>query len=263
MITKEQIDIIAEGLQRAGELCLKTWGKSDESTVLKESHHSPQTDTDRRSERLLKDWLKKHFPQEDILAEESPEKVGPNFWVVDPLDGTTFHERGLRNWSLTVGKVVNGITEFGMTYSPIDIEFFQATLGQGAYLNGKEIRVSNVSNLNEAIINIGQRAIREDEQGWTRSLIKASRSLWSGGSTALMLAHLAAGRLDVAIQQDQSFWDFSAGQLLVKEAGGGFTSWRGAVIFDQSGARANDILATNGYLHAQARSFYSNSQQVS
>lgn len=238
------------GIRRAGdELLRKYWRSSAPLEVTqKESIHAIVTDADKASEEILLTLLQ----GEEVLSEESPRKINSSdFWVMDPLDGTSFFARGLEGWSISLAYVRNGEVELGLTFAPVEDELFYAKVGEGAFLNGKRIMTSSTKNLKDSLVNISQAVIRTDEKGSIRRLISDTRSLWSTGSTARALANLAAGRIDVAIHQDQAFWDIAAGIVLVKEAVGKLTTWQGSQKFDMTGAQIsqNNILATNGYLH--------------
>lgn len=251
----ESLKIIPEyeklqsGIRRAGdELLKKYWRNAVPLEVTqKESIYAIVTEADKVSEAILLDLL-----QGEVLSEESPRKINSSdFWVVDPLDGTSFFARGLEGWSISLAHVRNGEVELGLTFAPVENELFFAKTGEGAFLNGKRIGVSTTENLKDSLVNISQAAIRTDDKGSIRRLIADTRALWSTGSTARALANLAAGRIDVAIHQNQAFWDIAAGIVLVKEAGGKLTNWQENQEFDMTGAQVsqNHILATNGHLH--------------
>lgn len=251
MTNRERLDILSDGIIQAGRRCKESWG-NQEVGVPKESHHSVVTKTDLISEGSLIDWFGKHFPL-PVLSEESFENFVPpednSYLIIDPLDGTSAHANGLPDWSVSGVYVEKGSILLATTYAPVQDEVFTAVLGDGVYSNGKKVTVSQKDKLQVATINLGQRVIREDDEGWTRRLIKDSRTLWVPVSTALCLANLASGRLDVALQKSQSIWDIAAGQLLVTEAGGEFINWRGERMLDFSGARTNNIFASNAILH--------------
>lgn len=241
---------LQSGIRRAGnELLTNFWRKSTPMDVTqKESIHAIVTKADIVSEKILLDLLQ----GEEVLSEESPRKMNSsNFWVIDSLDGTSFFHRGLLDWSISLAHVKNGEVDLGMTFAPVEDELFYAKVGEGAFLNGKRISASSTKSLKDSLVNISQAVIRTDETGLIRKLIVDSRSLWSSGSTARLLSNLAAGRIDVAIHQNQAFWDIAAGIVLVTEAGGKITNWEESQKFDMTGAQIpqNNVLATNGHLH--------------
>lgn len=241
---------LQSGIRRAGDELLRKYWRSvtPMEATQKESIHSIVTEADKASEEILLNLLR----GEEVLSEESPRKINSSdFWVIDPLDGTSFFARGLEGWSITLAHVKNGEVELGLTFAPVENELFYAKTEEGAFLNGKRIITSSTKNLKDSLVNISQAVIRTDEKGSIRKLISNTRTLWSTGSTARALANLAAGRIDVAIHEKQAFWDIAAGTVLVKEAGGKLTNWEESQNFDMTGAQTsqNNILATNGYLY--------------
>lgn len=249
-ITPEYERLRSVMLMAGDELLKKYWRSfAPLKAIQKESIHAIVTEADKASEKILLDSLR----GEEVLSEESPSKIESlDFWITDPLDGTSFFARGLEGWLISLAHVRNGKVELGMTFAPVEDELFYAKTGEGAFLNGKRIRVSSTKSLKDSLVNISQAVIRTDEAGSIRKFISDTRSLWSTGSTARALANLAAGRIDIAIHQDQAFWDIAAGIVLVKEAGGRFTNWEESQRFDMTGEQVpqNHILATNGHLHS-------------
>lgn len=247
-MTPEYLEL-SEGFRKAGIVLLEHFRNSSGLDFeQKESIHSIRIEADLASEKVLLELLQ----GEPVLSEETLVDIkSPSFWIIDPLDGTSFFADGLKDWSVTLARVKDGQVEMGMTYVPTEDEMFYARVGQGAFLNGDRIMVSPKRNLKDAIANIDQRSIRTDETGTIRQLVKDTRSLWTTGSTARALAYLAMGRIGIAVHQEQAIWDIAAGIVLVQEAGGRFTNWTGGQEFDLTGKRTpqNNILATNGYLH--------------
>jgi len=246
----KEIEILQEGLKKDGDIVLGYW-RCD----LPVQHNSAATEADLASEKFLTDWIRNHFPGDEILSEESPREVGSEFWTIDPVDGTSSFQRGLEEWSIALAHVNNGEVDIGMIYAPAKKELFYARAGRGAFLNGKRISVSSADNLRYSLIYIGYDALRADEKGTIWNMVRKSGRLWTIGSTSLALAYLAAGRIDVVIQKAQPAWDFSAGLALVREAGGKFTTWGNQEKFNFSSSKDNDILATNGFLHPQVSTY--------
>lgn len=241
-----QTKLLLKLLKEAGAIGMKYWRTNIPASV-KESHYSIVTQADEEIEAFLIERLTKHFPDHNILSEESPKSVSEPFFVIDPLDGTSFFYRGLTDWTATFARV-DGDVQFGATYNPVLDELYYANLGYGAYLNDKRIHVS-FSSISEALVNVGHRVLYSDESGKVRRLLKDIRVNWTTGSTAFAFANLASGRIDAVIQQNQAFWDIAAGIALIREAGGTVTTWDNKTNFDRSGESVNSVLATNGSLH--------------
>ncbi|HWY80045.1 MAG TPA: inositol monophosphatase [Candidatus Sulfotelmatobacter sp.] len=243
--------ILKKGVTEIGEMVMAMQQSGNLGTTQKESIHSILTVADKEAESKLIDLIKSNFPENAILSEESfSENHTKTFWTIDPIDGTSFFEHGLRDWSINLSFVENNKIQFGMTYCPSVRELFFAEAGRGAFLNGKSIQVSSRDKLKDSIIYIGNKAFIQHIDT-IHTLAKNIRSAWITGSTGLVLANLAAGRVDAAIQIEQPFWDIAPGILLVQEAGGMFTNWQGEEDFDMSGAytQQNNIIASNGALH--------------
>lgn len=246
-IEKEnETQLLLSIIKDAGAIGMRHW-RTGIAAEVKESHYSIVTKTDKEIEAFLIEQLTERFPDHDILSEESPKKVDEPFFVVDPLDGTSFFHRGLTDWTVTFARV-DGDIQFGATYNPVLNELYYAQLGYGAYLNGKQIHVSS-SPINEALVNVGHEVLYSDESGHIKNLLRDIRTNWTTGSTAFAFANLAAGKIDAVIQKNQSFWDIATGIILVREAGGTVTTWNNREDFNRSGAKLNNIIANNGKLH--------------
>lgn len=250
-----KIENIKQSLIKAGEIGLKHFRKHQIEVSQKSTIYEIVTPQDLEMENLIKEEIGKNFPEDLILAEESPERVGKSFWTVDPLDGTSYYQRGLTDWSINVARVETGEVVIAMTYCPTTNEFFYSRKRQGAYLNGNKIQVSEVAKLKEGILFFGHNYLRKYNDEKSVDLRVNVRNVWSTGSTALALANLAAGRIDIGIQTNQSFWDIT-GMLHVIEAGGKFTSWQNNIDFDLTGKKVNNFLATNGRLHSAVLDFF-------
>ncbi len=135
-----------------------------------------------------------------------------------------------------------------ITYCPVTKELFYSEKGKGAYLNGKRIHVSDTTEMKKGCFFFGYNYLRKFNNSKSIKFRSGFRTIWSTGSTALALANLAAGRVDVGIQINQSFWDIT-GMLHVTEAGGRFTNWKNGKKFEYSASQINNFCATNGKLH--------------
>jgi len=244
----KRIQAIEDAMFESGKVALKHFRHGEINYIQKTTIHEITTPVDLEIEKILKSRIKMEFPNDGILAEESPEKVSGAFWTVDPLDGSSYFQRGLADWSIHVARIVDREVVIAMTLCPVTGEFYYSEKGKGAYMNGERIHVSEKKNINEGIFFFGHNYLRAANDLKSIELRKNVRAIWSTGSTALALCNLAAGRLDIGIQTNQCYWDIT-GMLHVIEAGGKFTNWEGQMEYDQSGQKTNNILATNGKLH--------------
>jgi len=195
---------------------------------------------DKRAELTIVEELRTARPDWGMLLEEGGAIEGnpakPR-WVVDPLDGTTNFLHGVPHFAISIAveeTKPGGGTEItqGLVYQPLTDESFWAEKGRGAWLNEARLRVSARRDLNETLIGTGiPHCGRGDPATWAKIYAAVGPQV-SGvrrfGSAALDLAWVAAGRMDGFWEDDLDLWDTAAGVLLVKEAGGFVTDYRGA-----------------------------------
>ncbi len=211
----------------------------------------PVTEVDRSCENAIVRMIFEKFPDHDVLTEESPFKgVGsPWKWIIDPLDGTTNYLHGLHCFCVSVALEVEGNIVVGVVYDPIRDELFHAEQGTGAFLNGKQIVVSKTSLLDRGFLCTGfPYDVREDPDlylSYFREFMIKSFAIRRLGSAALDLCYLAAGRFDGFWELRLKAWDVAAASLMIAEAGGRATDFRGRPLDIYSG----EILASNGLIH--------------
>ncbi|MFZ8845559.1 inositol monophosphatase family protein [Thermoflexus sp.] len=211
------------------------------------------TEADLAAERVLISRIREAFPDHHLLSEESGEILqdSPWLWVVDPLDGTTNFAHGFPVFSVSIALLHEGQRVLGVVYDVMRDELFAARRGEGAFLNGRPIRVSRTSRLEAALLVTGfpydrQESPFDNTQEFV-ALLKRCHGVLRVGSAALDLAAVAAGRLDGYWEFRLSPWDLAAGALLVEEAGGRVTTPTG----DPLPPLATDIVATNGRIHEE------------
>ena len=197
----------------------------------KSSDTDPVTDADRAAESLIVDRLKAARPGDAIVAEESASVVQaagerPDTsitWYVDPLDGTTNYLYGLPHWAVSVACADATGTLAGVVYDVLRDECFSAERGGGASCNGRSLAVRPGGDLATALVATGfsyGAAERAAQAEVAARVIGRVRDLRRAGSATLDLAWVAAGRLDAYFEVARAPWDWAAGALLVREAGG-------------------------------------------
>jgi myo-inositol-1(or 4)-monophosphatase len=209
------------------------------------------TEVDEQAERVIKEILLGAFPSYGMLAEESGRSSGREDarWIVDPLDGTTNYSHGLPIFAVSIALERAGEMVVGVVHDPMREETYLAERGGGATLNGERIRVSDTNELIQALIATGFPYDRADMPealelfGRFAAITRGMRRL---GSTALDLCYVAAGRLDGYYERGIWAWDIAAGGLILEEAGGKVTNYRGAGM----NLEGRQIVASNGYLHS-------------
>lgn len=215
------------------------------------------TEADLAAERLIVERVRSYYPRHAILAEESGELSAQSAegaewkWIVDPLDGTTNFAHGYPAFCVSIALERAGEIALGVVYDPMRDETFAAERGEGATLNGRPVRVSDVEDLNRALVCTGfpyDVRGRGDFIRHFRNFIMRSQGVRRDGSAALDLAYVACGRFDVFYEEGLRPWDVAAGALLVAEAGGRVTRYDGSPV----NVYAPPIIATNGLVHEDA-----------
>ncbi|OGU17437.1 MAG: hypothetical protein A2X61_09030 [Ignavibacteria bacterium GWB2_35_12] len=213
------------------------------------------TEFDKRSESIIIENIKSVFPGHVFLAEESGNTgiatSGSVLWIIDPLDGTVNFAHSLPIFSISIAAVQNKEILCGVVYHPILDELFVAEKGKGAFLNGKEIKVSNSDDLESGFLVTGfPYNVNSNPCGCIEhfvSIIQRGIPVRRLGSAALDLAYVACGRFDGFWEINLNPWDVAAGILLVQEAGGLVTQYNKEKYWldDQT------MIATNGKIHKQ------------
>ncbi len=216
------------------------------------------TDADQASESLIAGRIRAAFPGHRLIGEEGARGCGPGDdtpsdtshfgWLIDPLDGTTNYAHGYPHFAVSIGLERDGRMMLGVVYDPMRDELFLAERGAGATLNGKPIAVSAQDQLLRSLLSTGfpydlnQRA--ESDALWL-ALNGACQGVRRDGSAALNLCYVACGRVDAFWERPLQPWDIAAGSLVIEEAGGSVTDYRGG---DWDPYR-REILASNGAMH--------------
>lgn len=210
------------------------------------------TEVDRACEAMIVETLRRERPGDAILAEEGGgvEVAGAAWrWVIDPLDGTMNFAHGYPRFCVSIGVQREGATELGCVYDPLLDECFSALRGGGARLNGRAIRVSDEADLGRALLATGfaydVHESEDDNLDHFAAFAKRARGLRRGGSAALDLCSVAAGRLDGYWELKLKPWDVVAGNLIVEEAGGRTSDFSGR----PASGDGRETLASNGRLH--------------
>ena len=183
------------------------------------------SDADRDAEALIRDLLLGERPDDGLLAEEGTSERGESGrrWVFDPLDGTVSYLYGYPHWCVSVALEDADGGVVGVVYDPNRDELFAAERGAGATLDGEPVTVRSAPRLEEALVGTGfgyDSDWRARQAEVVRALLPHIRDIRRAGSAALDLSWLAAGRLDAYYERGLNHWDWAAGSLLVREAGG-------------------------------------------
>ncbi len=184
------------------------------------------TEYDRKAQERLQAGLLELMPDAHFIGEEgTTQAFSPSgkFFIVDPIDGTTNFIKDYRASCISVGLVVDGTAELGVIYNPYLDEMFSAMRGCGAFCNGSRLHVSS-EPLENALVIFGTSPYREDLTDRSFNLacayFKKAVDVRRSGSAALDMCSIAAGRAELFFELSLSPWDYAAGALIVKEAGG-------------------------------------------
>ncbi len=211
------------------------------------------TATDVEAQNLIVGRIRRKFPAHGILAEEGlDDTAGTEWrWIVDPLDGTKNFAHGLPNFCLSIAAERGGQVKLGVVLDPMHDELFAAVRGYGAWCNGRPIGVSETRDLGQAFLGTGlPHRVRRFAGSVGRTFSRfatLSLGVRDRGAGALDLCYVACGRFDGYWEIDQSPWDIAAGGLIVEEAGGRMSDFRGRP-FDIFGG---ETVASNGRIHDQ------------
>ena len=192
----------------------------------KTSATDPVTQADHASEELIARRLLEARPDDGILGEEDADnRTGTSGirWVVDPLDATVNFTYRLPHWCVSIAAEDDHGPLVGVVHDPVRGEVFTAVRGRGATLDGQPMRVTSVDALERTLVATGfsyDPAVRAAQGQDVADLLGRVRDVRRGGSAALDLAYVAAGRVDAYVEFDLQPWDWAAGRLLVVESGG-------------------------------------------
>jgi myo-inositol-1(or 4)-monophosphatase len=248
---------------KAGEW-IKTKLGNYTSLTLKYSAQDLVTEVDKGSETMIRNLVHTHFPEHSFLGEEGVEP-GPEasvralqsvrdaeyLWIVDPVDGTTNFVHGFPFFSVSIALAHKGEVIVGVVYDPMRDELFVAEKGKGAYVHGRRMSVSQEGTLRESLLATGfpsdpNFALPLNLKG-LNAVAPQVRNIRSGGSAALHMAYVAAGRLSGFWEFGLNSWDLAAGALLVTESGGRVTDIKG----NPYDLGVRHVAASNGLIHDQ------------
>ena len=218
------------------------------------------TEADHAAEAAILDIIKKQFPDHHILSEEAGEIVqDSNYkWIVDPIDGTVNFAHGIPICCVSIAIEQNGEIIMGAVYNPNLNELFFAERRKGATLNEKRIAVSEKTNVLNACLVTGFPYTYLDAPNGPlqvfEKFIRKGVPVRRLGSAAIDLCWVAAGRFDGFYEHKLEAWDSAAGYLIVEEAGGKVTDFKG----NKFSHYQPHVLATNGKIHEEMLAIINN-----
>ncbi len=195
--------------------------------------HNYVTHVDKGAEKMLVTGLSELIPESGFIAEEGTStKRGDRYnWVIDPLDGTTNYIHGLPPFAISVALMEQDEIVLGLVYEMGLKECFYAWKGGPAFMNGKEIHVSKVDKVNDSLIATGfpytDFSHLSNFMDTVKFFMENSHGLRRLGSAATDIAYIACGRFEAFYEYGLNPWDVAAGILIVKQAGGRVSDFRG------------------------------------
>lgn len=232
MLSSILIDTISV-IRRVGSFQLENFRSGALQISTKFNQNDVVTNVDRTSEAMILQFIEDNYPSHSIITEESGSKIKEHeeyTWVIDPLDGTANYSTGLPLFSISVALLHNGEPVMGIVYAPYLNELFHAVKGEGAFLNGEPIKISDCESISSATVATGFPVDKDtnpdnnlDVLSKVLPNVRAVRRL---GSAALDLCYVAAGYLQAYWEMNLHKWDVAAGELILAEAGGKYCYYR-------------------------------------
>jgi myo-inositol-1(or 4)-monophosphatase len=249
---KKYKQVLTEAVDESAKILKNNFNK--QFKIGRKKHYSDLvTEVDKKSEAKIIDVIHKYFPEHNVLSEECGDlnKKSDYVWIVDPVDGTVNYAHSVPIFCVSIALEIKGEVKIGMVYNPISGERFYGEKDKGAYLNDKEITVSNIKELKDGLLVTGFPYGAKDNTDHCidhfNNFVKASLPIRRLGSAALDMCWVACGRFDGFWEVSLNPWDVAAGYLILAEAGGKVTNFRG----EKYSIYSKQVLATNGKIHGE------------
>ncbi len=206
------LNIMVKACEKASKVIIRDFGEVEKLQVLKKGPKDFVTKTDKRVEEILIQELSKSKKNYSFITEETgiiKNSDIDNFWIIDPIDGTTNFLHGIPHFAISVALKFKNEIMSGIIFDPIKNEMFYAEKNNGSFFNNQRIRVSKKNVLDECLFATNHLGAKHSDL-----------NLRYSGCTALDLAYVGAGRLDGFFHNKINIWDIAAGIIVVEEAGG-------------------------------------------
>jgi myo-inositol-1(or 4)-monophosphatase len=243
------INVMTAAARKAARSLKRDFGEVEKLQVSLKGPANFVSAADRRAEDILRTELLKARPGYGFLGEEGGTHHGTDkthTWIVDPLDGTTNFLHGIPHFAISIALAREGTPIAGVIYNPANDEFFSAEKGKGAFFNDHRIRVAARTRLADAVVCCALPHLGRGDREFAAVQDKDA-GLRRFGAAALDLAYVAAGRFDAYWERNLSPWDFAAGVLMVREAGGYVTN----LDDNERTMEPGDIIAGNETMHRE------------
>lgn len=221
---RERRDFAVVLCREAGAMAMEYFSNRSGLVVDRKGAQDWVSEADKNVETFIRERISERWPSDAIYGEEHADTAGESgfAWVIDPIDGTTNFVNGVPAWTIVLAGVAEGRAQIGVIHDPNVDETFVALRGDGATLNGAEIRVASGVPLESGTVSVGysNRVEASHVLPVIAALVERGAMYHRNASGALSIAYVAAGRLLGYVEEHMNAWDCLAGQLLVEEAGG-------------------------------------------
>jgi len=234
---KPAVNVMVKAARAGGNILLRHMHKLDALNVVEKERMDYASEVDGLAEEAIVKELRRANPDYGVLGEEGGAQKGNRgpsryTWVIDPLDGTSNYLRGFPHWCVSIALCEGAEPVHAVIFDPLRNELFTASRGAGAQLNERRIRVAERKELAGAVLTTGfpprERKRAGAQLKCVGDLLATAEDIRRTGSAALDLAYVACGRSDGYFEAGVQAWDIAAGILLVREAGGRVSDFRGA-----------------------------------
>ena len=206
------LNLMIKACEKASKALIRDFGELENLQVSKKGPKDFVTKTDKRVEKILIEELEKSKKNYSFITEETGiinKSDKDNFWIIDPIDGTTNFLHGIPHFAISIALKKNNEIMTGLIFDPIKNEMFYAEKNAGSFCNSHRIRVSQKTKLDDCLF-------ATNHEGATQSNL----NLRYTGCAALDMAYVASGRFDGYFHNKIKIWDIAAGVLIINEAGG-------------------------------------------
>ena len=206
------LNLMIKAAEKASKSAIRDFGEVEKLQVSKKGPYDFVTKTDKHVEKILIEELSKSKKNYSFISEETGiinNKDKENFWIIDPIDGTTNFLHGIPHFAICIAFKSEEEIISGLIFDPIKDEMFYAEKNKGAFLNNQRLRVSNKGSIEDCLFSSNHEGVKFSDLNMRYS-----------GCAALDLAYVASGRLDGFFHNKINLWDVAAGTLMVQEAGG-------------------------------------------
>ena len=206
------LNLMIKAAEKASKTLIRDFGEIEKLQVSKKAPYDFVTKTDKKVEEILIEELSKSKKNYSFITEETGKidnKDKQNFWIIDPIDGTTNFIHGIPHFAICIAQMFEKEIISGLVYDPIKDEMFFAEKNKGAFLNNHRLRVSSKSSMDDCLFSSNHEGVKY-----------SNLNMRYTGCASLDLAYVSSGRLDGFFHNKINLWDVAAGALLVQEAGG-------------------------------------------